>query len=67
MGETELPKYLIAAGKKPLGERVNVYHKIKTLGGIIDALDEDERLSIAGTSLGRILSSSVFFNIIYEC
>jgi len=42
MESVELPNRLIAFGEEPLGERVNVYHKIKTLSGIINAIDEQE-------------------------
>ncbi|KAG7533271.1 hypothetical protein ISN45_Aa08g009090 [Arabidopsis thaliana x Arabidopsis arenosa] len=42
MEDLELPHRLIAAGEAPLGEKANVYNKMKTLRGIIDSLDEDE-------------------------
>ncbi|CAE5976049.1 unnamed protein product [Arabidopsis arenosa] len=38
-----LPPRLIAFGEEPRGERVNVYHKMKTLCGIFNALDDGER------------------------
>ncbi|CAE5959302.1 unnamed protein product [Arabidopsis arenosa] len=38
-----LPPRLIAFGEEPRGERVNVYHKMKTLCVICNALDDGER------------------------
>ncbi|CAD5324614.1 unnamed protein product [Arabidopsis thaliana] len=55
MEAVELPNRLIAFGEEPLGKRVNVYHKIKTLSGIINALDEQERSFILNSSLGGLL------------
>jgi len=52
MDDVELPNRLVAFGEEPLGKRVNVYHKIKTLSGIINALDEQERSFILNSSLG---------------
>ncbi|OAO92555.1 hypothetical protein AXX17_AT5G28500 [Arabidopsis thaliana] len=55
MEEVELPNRLIAFGEKPLGERVNVYNKIKTLCSIINALDDEERAFIINSSLGGLM------------
>ncbi|KAG7537000.1 Nucleic acid-binding OB-fold [Arabidopsis suecica] len=55
MEDLELPHRLIAAGEAPLGEKANVYNKMKTLRGIIDSLDEDEIKLITDTSLGGLL------------
>jgi len=52
MGEVDLPNRLIAFGEEPLGERVNVYHKIETLCGIINTLDDEERSFVLNSSLG---------------
>jgi len=55
MEEVELPNRLIAFGEKPLGKRVNVYNKIKTLCSIINALDDEERAFIINSSLGGLM------------
>ncbi|XP_020883624.1 uncharacterized protein LOC9316817 [Arabidopsis lyrata subsp. lyrata] len=55
MEDPELPHRLIAAGEVPLGERANVYNKMKTLRGIFDALDDDEITFIRDSSLAGLL------------
>ncbi|KAG7552821.1 Ulp1 protease family C-terminal catalytic domain [Arabidopsis thaliana x Arabidopsis arenosa] len=55
MEDFDLPHRLIAAGEEPLGERVNVYNKMKTLNGIIDSLDATEINLIRDSPLGGLL------------
>ncbi|KAG7536772.1 Ulp1 protease family C-terminal catalytic domain [Arabidopsis suecica] len=55
MEDLDLPHRLIAAGEEPLGERVNVYNKMKILNGIIDSLDATEINLIRDSPLGGLL------------
>lgn len=55
MEEVDLPCRLIAQGEEPLGDRVNVYNKVKTLSAIFDALDEDEKSFIADSPIVSLL------------
>nr|AAC98465.1 hypothetical protein [Arabidopsis thaliana] len=55
MASIPLPPRLIALGEEPRGERVNVYQKIKTLCGIFNALDDDERQYLSRSPFARLL------------
>ncbi|XP_023634177.1 uncharacterized protein LOC17874539 [Capsella rubella] len=55
MTDLELPNWIIAFGEEALGERVNVYHKMKTLSLIFDAMDDEERDWLRSTSFGNLL------------
>ncbi|XP_020872062.1 uncharacterized protein LOC110226007 [Arabidopsis lyrata subsp. lyrata] len=50
-----LPPRLIAFGHEPRGERVNVYHKMKTLCAIFNALDDGERQFLSRSTFGQLL------------
>jgi len=55
MAPIPLPPRLIALGEEPRGERVNVYQKMKTLYGIFNALDDDERQYLSRSPFARLL------------
>ncbi|CAE5967576.1 unnamed protein product [Arabidopsis arenosa] len=55
MEDLGLPHRLIGAGEEPLGERANIYNKMKTLRGIIDSLDQTEIKLIRDSPLGGLL------------
>ena len=55
MVNLDLPYRLIADGEEPLGERANVYSKMKTLHGIIDSLEGTEIQLIRDSPLGGLL------------
>jgi len=55
MMDLEFPNRLISAGEEPLGERANVYNKMKTLHGIIDSLEDNEIQLIRDSPLGGLL------------
>jgi len=55
MVNLDLPYRLIADGEEPLGERANVYNKMKTLHGIIDSLEDTEIQLIRDSPLGGLL------------
>ncbi|CAE5959304.1 unnamed protein product [Arabidopsis arenosa] len=55
MEDLDIPHRLIAAGEEPLGERANIYNKMKTLRGIIDSLDQTEIQLIQDSPLGGLL------------
>ncbi|XP_023640381.1 uncharacterized protein LOC111831091 [Capsella rubella] len=55
MTDLQLPNRIIAYGEEALGERVNVYHKMKTLSLIIDAMDDEERVWIRSTGFGNLM------------
>ncbi|KAG7533137.1 hypothetical protein ISN45_Aa08g007690 [Arabidopsis thaliana x Arabidopsis arenosa] len=50
-----LPPRLIAFGHEPRGERVNVYHKMKTLCAIFNALDDGEQQFLSRSTFGQLL------------
>ncbi|KAG7593760.1 Ulp1 protease family C-terminal catalytic domain [Arabidopsis thaliana x Arabidopsis arenosa] len=50
-----LPPRLIAFGHEPRGDRVNVYHKMKTLCAIFNALDDGERQFLSRSTFGQLL------------
>lgn len=52
MTDLDLPNRIISFGEEPLGERVNVYNKMKTL---FDALDEEEREWLSRTPFHSLL------------
>lgn len=56
MKDLDLPYRLIDVGEQPIGERVNVYHKMKTFRDIIDSLEEDKIQLIRDPSLGGLLN-----------
>ena len=58
MKTLDLPSRLIAFGEEPRGERVNVYQKMKTLCGILNALGDDEHGELSRSSLGGLLDFS---------
>ena len=58
MVDLDLPYRLIAAGEEPLGERANIYNKMKTLRGIIDSLEDSKIKVIRDSPLGGLLDFS---------
>ncbi|EOA17669.1 hypothetical protein CARUB_v10006038mg [Capsella rubella] len=64
MTDLQLPNRIIAYGEEALGERVNVYHKMKTLSLVFDAMDDEEREWIRSTSFGVCQSLTGPFTIL---
>ncbi|XP_024004877.1 uncharacterized protein LOC112082022 [Eutrema salsugineum] len=58
MAMQELPPRIFAAGDEPTGERVNSYHKAKTIGNIMDALDEGERNYLRSSPFGKLIATA---------
>ncbi|XP_024016694.1 uncharacterized protein LOC112090216 [Eutrema salsugineum] len=58
MALQDLPSRIFAAGEEPTGERVNSYHKAKTISNILDALDEDERNYLRSSPFGKLIATA---------
>ncbi|XP_024004785.1 uncharacterized protein LOC112081946 [Eutrema salsugineum] len=58
MAIQELPSRIFAAGDEPTGERVNSYHKAKSIGNIMDALDEGERNYLRSSPFGKLIATA---------
>ncbi|KAG2308793.1 hypothetical protein Bca52824_028541 [Brassica carinata] len=56
MEDILLPQRMFAAGDEPLGERVNLYQKLKTTRAIINALEPDELDFIRNSTFGKIIA-----------
>ncbi|XP_024015936.1 uncharacterized protein LOC18025733 [Eutrema salsugineum] len=53
-----LPARMFAAGEEPSGERVNSYHKAKTINHILAALEEDEKEYLRRSPFGKLIATA---------
>ncbi|XP_024011093.1 uncharacterized protein LOC112086411 [Eutrema salsugineum] len=56
--ELSLPDRIFAAGKEPVGERVNCYHKSKAINNILSALDEEEKDYMRKSPFGKLIATA---------
>ncbi|ESQ45853.1 hypothetical protein EUTSA_v10011074mg [Eutrema salsugineum] len=58
MATPEFSSRIFAAGDEPSSERVNSYHKAKTISNILDVIDEEERSYLRNSPFRKLIATA---------